>query len=101
MGPTERPGFGGCVLHGAISGDGSGEYAVQSVLIGYPEWREIAGRLFLIGRVPEISRNDWITGRDMAVAWDAISTFVVFRSGEEYRDSYGRYKPSLKERFIR
>jgi len=101
MDANDRPDFSGCLLYCAIGVAGASEYAVSTALIEYPEWREIGGRLFLFGRVPEVSPDQWLVGRETALAWDAVSSFVVFRSRELYLESAARYKPSLKEKFFR
>jgi hypothetical protein len=98
---SETPDFTGCVLHCQISGAGGSEYAVESVLLEFAEWRSLGGRLFLFGRTPEPGPSEWIAGRETGVAWDSVSSFVVFRTREQYLESMHRYKPSLKERLFR
>ena len=101
MDANDRPDFSGCLLYCAFSGAGTSEDAFSWTLFEYPEWREIGGRLFLLGRIPEVSPDQWLVGRETAVAWSAVSSFVVFRTREQYLESAGRYKKSLKERFLR
>ena len=101
METSDLPDFSGFVLQLSLSNTGASEYAVDSVLLEYPEWRHVGGRLFLVGRMPEVDATSWVAGRETGVAWENVSSYVVFRSREEYRDSAARYRPSLRERLRR
>lgn len=47
------------------------------------EWQ--AGRLFLIGVVPNCStKSDWTAGCTAAVAWDRVQEYVVFDSEDAF-----------------
>ena len=49
------------------------------------------GRLFIVGTVPKGgSQNDWAQGTMSAVAWDAVTDYLVFDSDKEYGVSLKR-----------
>ena len=45
----------------------------------------IEGRLFIVGQVPNgTTTNDWAADRGCAVAWDAVTDYILFDSEEQY-----------------
>ena len=100
MSDAELPDFSGVVVQLNLGGGGVGDPAVNQCLLEFAEWRKIGERLFLVGRVPEVEATDWVAGRQAGVAWDAVSSYVLFKSRDEYRESIARYKPTLRERFL-
>ena len=50
-----------------------------------PHFEQQGGRLFVVGIVPKGgSRNNWAQGTLSAVAWDAVTDYLVFNSEKEY-----------------
>jgi hypothetical protein len=73
------PDFSGKVVSAAIAGDG------YSRVLVHPRWEVQGGRLFLIGAVTlGSSTNEWCAGLPNAVAWDAVTDYLVFDSPEHY-----------------
>ncbi len=101
MDNSELPDLSGCVVQLHLSHAGDSEFAVSQLLLEYAEWSETGRRLFLVGRVPEVGPDSWIAGRQAGVAWDTVSSYVLFKSRDEYRESLARYKPSLRDRLFR
>jgi hypothetical protein len=51
----------------------------------YIEPRQVAGRLFLVGRIPEASDSQWAAKLQGGVAWEFVVHYVIFDSHEDYR----------------
>lgn len=62
---------------------------VGSILVlENPELREEGGRLFAMGTIPRgATTSDWALGVRSAVAWSAVTDYMVFDSVEDYRMS--------------
>ena len=51
-----------------------------------PHFEEIAGRIFLTGKVPKESTDSgWTANKIGAIAWDLVTDFVIFDSLDDYR----------------
>ena len=75
------PDFSRKVVSAAIAGDG------YSRVLVHPRWEVQGGRLFLVGTVtPGSSTNEWCAGLPNAVAWDAVTDYLVFDSPEHYAE---------------
>ena len=98
---SDLPDFSGCLLFVQLGVYSEKDSAAESWLLEYPAWQVVGGRLFLKGRLSEVFGNDWIAGREVAVAWDRVSSFVQFSSREQYREHVSRHKPTLRERIFR
>jgi hypothetical protein len=73
------PDFSDKVVSASIAGDGWARVLV------HPRWEVQGGRLFLIGTVtPGSSTNEWCAGLPNAVAWDAVTDYLIFDSPEHY-----------------
>ena len=73
------PDFTGRVLSILCASEDTGQ------LIADPVFEKQAGRLFLVGIVPEqSSEDDWMRGLPCAVAWDTVQDYVVFESMSDY-----------------
>lgn len=43
------------------------------------------GRLFVVGVVPKgATSNDWAVGRPCAIAWEAVTDYMIFDSEDQY-----------------
>ena len=98
---THLPDFSNHLILLNLRDTGAGEYSVSQCLLEYADWKGIRGRLFLVGRIPEADTTGWIAGRECGVAWDTVSSYILFKSREEYQASLARYKPTLRERLFR
>jgi hypothetical protein len=58
----------------------------DSQAVEHPQWKRLGDRLFLVGTVPQgCSTRGWLDGIAVAVAWDAVSDYLVFDSADDYR----------------
>jgi hypothetical protein len=56
------------------------------------------GRLFLIGIVPRgISNCDWSEGAVCAIAWDQVSTYLVFDSAKDYLKRLSKFEKNKRK----
>ena len=59
--------------------------AESTLAIVEPTFETQGGRLFVVGTIPaKASTNDWAEGRLSAVAWDAVTDYIVFDSVDQY-----------------
>lgn len=68
------------------------------VLMEYVEFRSLAGRMFITGRMLESDVSGWLSGVEAGIAWDAVIHYLVFKSREDYAQRSATHKPSLRER---
>jgi len=71
------------------------------ILLEHVEFRTIAGRVYLAGRMVEGDVSGWLSGAEAGVAWDAVIHYLIFRSREDYEKRSAVHKPSLRERVFR
>jgi hypothetical protein len=65
----------------------------------HPTWERQGGRLFLVGKVPRgCSTNDWCEGIAAAVAWEAVTDYMVFDSAAQYGKRVGVYEGRKRKR---
>jgi len=51
-----------------------------------PKFEKQAGRLFVIGTIPkESTTNDYALGNSCAIAWEAITDYIIFENEKEYK----------------
>ncbi len=72
----------------------------DGVVFEYPELRNVGGRLFLTGRVPEVQGQEWVASLQTAVAWDSVVSYVVFNSREEYAARTTASRPTAFARLL-
>jgi hypothetical protein len=70
------------------------------VLLEYAEIRQIAGRVFLVGRMADWDVSGWLAGAETAVAWDSVVQYVVFKSRDDYQERAGTQKAGFREKFF-
>jgi len=61
----------------------SGEVSATGVILEYAGFKCLGGRLFLVGRNPEMRWQEWTSHLEAAVAWDAVTNYQVFESRED------------------
>jgi len=65
----------------------------------HPHWETQGGRLFLVGTVPGgASSNNWCGGIPSAVAWDAVTDYLVFDSAKHYLERVRVYERSSRKK---
>ena len=53
-----------------------------------PEFKEIKGRVFLTGKIPNgCSESGWSDNKMGGIAWDSVTDFIVFDSHKEYLEA--------------
>ena len=58
----------------------------NNLAINNPRFETQGGRLFVVGTIPKgATTNDWAENRQSAVAWDAVTDYIVFDSIEQYK----------------
>ena len=70
------------------------------ILMEYVEFRNIAGRVYLVGRMVEGDISGWLSATEAGVAWDAVIHYLLFTSREDYEKRSSSHKPSLRERIF-
>lgn len=88
---ANEPNFNGKVLALTVGSDGEG------LILASPTFEQQCGRVFLVGAVPP-AVGVWAGGSRGAVAWDAVTDYLVFDSIDEYLNRAARHRPSLRER---
>ena len=59
----------------------------STLALSNPQFEIQGGRLFVLGTVPNGSTiNNWAEGRTCAVAWDAVTDYMVFDTVKQYVD---------------
>jgi hypothetical protein len=57
----------------------------HSIVIEHPTFEIQGGRVFIVGQFAEgTTSNDWASGVQTAVSWDAVEQYLVFDTIEEY-----------------
>ncbi len=79
---ADNPDFSGKVVIFYTSNEG-GSHTLAS-----PVFEVRAGRLFVTGRSPVV--GGWMDGLAGAVAWDAVSAYLVYDSAEAYKAAFKR-----------
>ncbi len=88
-----HPNFGGKLVSLSIAGD-SHTYAMERARL-----ESQADRVFLVGIVPRGgSSGDWSEGAACAVAWDAVTDYLVFDSVEHYQKRLAKFEKYKKKR---
>jgi hypothetical protein len=81
------PNFSGKLVSLSIAGD-SYTYAMEQA-----RFESQAGRVFLVGIVPRGGSNgNWSQGAGCAVAWDAVTDYLVFESVEHYQTGLAKFE---------
>lgn len=65
------------------------------IAMEYLEFKRFGGRLFVTGRVPEISDSQWVSRLQSAIAWDSVVHYLVFDSQEDFRARMATTKPKI------
>ena len=97
---NDLPSFSGQLVLVNLGVASTNDRGAEGWLLEYPEWKTVGGRLFLVGRLPEIFGNEWVAGREVAVAWEQVTSYVRFDSREQYQQHAAKHKPTLRERFL-
>ncbi|MBW1721321.1 MAG: hypothetical protein JRH13_08185 [Deltaproteobacteria bacterium] len=74
----------------------------DGVLLEYASFQRYGGRLFVVGRVPEIEGEsmDWIANLQGGAAWDSVTFYLLFNSREEYLNRVSTVRPPFWRRFF-
>ena len=62
------------------------------IAMEHVEFKRLGGRLFAIGRVPEMSASQWVSHLQSAIAWDSVVHYLVFDSHEDFRTRMAKTK---------
>lgn len=53
----------------------------DGVILEYATFKNLGGRLFLVGRAPELEGMEWVSHLHGAIAWDSVQHYLIFDSG--------------------
>lgn len=70
----------------------------SGILLEYAEFRSIAGRNFLVGRMATWDVSGWVAGVEAGAAWDKVVSYMVYKSREDYQERAATHKPGFRER---
>jgi hypothetical protein len=96
MALTEMPDFQGKVIVLFIRSAPRG--IEDGVVLDFASFKDVGGRIFVCGRVPELYGADWIHGIQAGTAWEDVAHYMIFNSLEEYRSKMEKSKPTLLQR---
>jgi hypothetical protein len=73
------------------------------IMMQYVSFKKYGDRLFVEGRVPEINENyhHWVGKLQTAIAWDDVTSYLIFDSPGQYLERLGRFKRTFWERLKR
>lgn len=74
------PDFEGKVVYAFVKGLSKG--FDDGIMLEGCQLRTIGGRTFVVGRTVERIKPDWTAGAEASVAWDAVTTFLLYPSRE-------------------
>ena len=83
MAEETLPDFNGKVVTFYVADSPPGVEA--GIAMEFVEFRSLGGRLFAIGRIPEMVESEWVSRLQSAVAWDSVVHYLVFDSPEDFR----------------
>ncbi len=74
----------------------------DGAVLEYVSFKNYGGKLFVVGRVPEIDaeNGDWIANLQGGIAWDAVTSYLIFDSRENYLSRMGVPRPPLLQRLL-
>ncbi|MFZ5571667.1 MAG: hypothetical protein ACOZF0_14795 [Thermodesulfobacteriota bacterium] len=74
----------------------------DGAVLEYISFKQFGGKLFVVGRVPEIDaeNGDWIANLQGGIAWDAVTSYLIFDSRENYLSRMGLTKTPLIQRLF-
>lgn len=74
----------------------------DGAVLEYISFKKFGDKLFVVGRVPEIDaeNGDWIANLQGGIAWDAVTSYLIFDSRENYLSRMGAPRPSLVQRLF-
>ena len=78
----ELPDFTGKIL--VLYAQNPGQAMQNGTALEYPEFKTFGNRLFIVGRVPDIGSDEWDSNLQTAVAWDAVQSYLIFESKQDY-----------------
>jgi hypothetical protein len=87
MKKTTHLDFNGKLIQVYIAGD------KHSYTMNCPRLEIQAGRAFLVGTVPHSASNgDWCEGAVSAIAWDQVTTYMLFDSPKHYDKCLAKFE---------
>ena len=73
----------------------------DGVVVEFADFQTFGGRLFLVGRAPDFTGSTWVSHLQNGLAWDAVVSYLIFDSREEYIRRMRHGKRSLWRRLSR
>lgn len=72
----------------------------DGIVLEYASFKNLGGRLFLVGRAPELEGMEWVSHLQGAIAWDAVHHYLIFDSVEDYRQRMLKERPGFIKRIF-
>ncbi len=74
----------------------------EGALLEYASFKQFGEKLFVVGRVPEIDaeNGDWISNLQGGIAWDSVTSYLLFDSREDYLSRMGVAQSSFIQRLF-
>lgn len=94
------PEFAGKVVVFYIGSMASGTWGESGVVLDYVSIRTIAGRRFIVGRLPEAVGDQWLWGLHGGIAWESVAHYLAFNSVEDYKSRVPKPALSLWKRIV-
>ncbi len=74
----------------------------DGAVLEYASFKTYGHKLFVVGRVPEIDpeNGDWIANLQGAIAWEAVTGYLIFESRDDYINRMGIARVPLIQRIF-
>jgi hypothetical protein len=77
----------------------AGQRVQDSIAIEYAKLETRAERLFLVGRIPEMEGQEWLSNCTTAIAWDSINQYIEFKTKKDYQERIRKgVKPTIRRK---
>ena len=70
----------------------------DGIIIEYPRFEIRLGKVFLSGRIPEMTGQGWSDNCQTAISWDSVVQYIEFKTKKEFVKRMSGVKPTLMQR---
>ena len=70
----------------------------DGILMEYLSFEKKDGRIFIMGRIPELQGMEWLANCQAAVEWESVIHYIEFKSIEDYTQRSSKFKPTLLQK---
>lgn len=74
----------------------------EGALLEYVSFKQFGQKLYVVGRVPEVDaeNGDWVSNLQGGIAWDSVTSYLVFDSREDYLSRMGGVRSTILQRLL-